>query len=224
MVSVHYHVLRAVFPTGALFHLQYRTHYLFSSSSKLWFYPSFQCSFSWRTDDEERGCGEQGGWTGCLQGDFTVGFDFVWGMGQGLFQDKESPSTACTSTHFLQESCGLCMQLCWGWGVGVWWTDQHDPIPGSRCDCEHLLELFSLEINLQCDPWSVRGSKTPREDDLQRAQPLSASKLHTVLSIDKGLSKIYNLTKSGWNLVGMDELIHLTKAILPWSPKSNLLL
>lgn len=40
-------------------------------------------------------------------GDFTVGFDYVWGMGQDLFQDKESPSSACTSAHFLQERCAL---------------------------------------------------------------------------------------------------------------------
>lgn len=41
MASVHYDILSTVFLTAALFHLQHRTHYLFSSSSKLWFYPHF---------------------------------------------------------------------------------------------------------------------------------------------------------------------------------------
>lgn len=50
------------------------------------------------------------------------------------------------------------------------------------------------------------------------------SKLHTALSTHKDLLKIYSLTKFVWNLVAMNECIHLTKAILPWSPKSGLLL
>lgn len=46
-------------------------------------------------------------------------------------------------------------------------TNSHDHSPGSGLDCESLLKLLSFEINLQCDPWSARASKTPREDDLQ---------------------------------------------------------
>lgn len=102
--------------------------------------------------------------------------------------------------------------------------DSHDLTPGSGWDCERLLKLFSFEIHLQCDPWSVKNSKTPREDATQRAQPLSVSKLHTELSIHKDLLKIYNLTKFVWNLVAMNECTHLTKDILPWSTKSHLLL
>lgn len=77
---------------------------------------------------------------------------------------------------------------------------------------------------MQCTLWSVRGSKTPREDDLQREQWLNVSKSHTGLSIHKDFLKIYDLVKPSWNLIGMDEHIHFKKAILPWSPKSNLLL
>lgn len=148
----------------------------------------------------------------------------VWGFlggGVGFIPGQEIcfPSMHNT-TLFMREMQAVCAAVLRQWCM----TDSHDHTPGSGWDCEHLLKLLSFEINLQCDPWSVRGSKTSSKDDLQRAQLLSVSKLHTVLSIHKERLKIYNLTMFVWNLVGMNECIHFTKAIPPWSPKSGLLL
>lgn len=124
------------------------------------------------------------------------------------------------STLFVGEMQAVCASVLREWCM----TESHDNNPGPGWDCEHLLKFLSFEINLQGDPWSVRASKAAREDDLQKVQPLSVSKLHTVLSIHIDLLKIYNLAKFVWNLVAMNECIHLTKAILPWSPRSGLLL
>lgn len=157
----------------------------------------------------------EGGW-----GDFTVGFGVLCRVGWDLFQHKKFAFPACSTTLFMGEMQAVCATVLREWCM----TDSHDLTPGSGWECEYLLKLFSFEINLQCDQWSARASKTPREDGPQRAQPLSVSKLHTELSIHKDLLKIDNLTKFVWNLVAMNGCIHLTKAILPWSPKSHLLL
>lgn len=69
-----------------------------------------------------------------------------------------------------------------------------------------------------------KGLKVAQRRGSAESSAISVSKLHTALSIHKDLLKIYNLSKSGCNLVGMGERFYLTKALLPWSPKSNLFL
>lgn len=153
-------------------------------------------------------------------GDFTVGFGVSVGWA-GIYFSTRNLLFQHAQHHTFYGRDASCVCNC---AEGVMYDRQPWPHSWIWLGMWVLLKLFSLEINLQCDPWSVRASKTPREDDPQRAQPLSVSKLHTELSTLKDLLQIYNLTKFVRNLVAVNEGIHLTKAILPWSPKSHLLL
>lgn len=172
MASVHCDILSTVFLTAALFHLQHRTHYLFSSSSKLWFYPHFRVPSHEGLMVREGAVGSrEEGWA--VHGEISQ-----WGLimcgewGKIYFRTRNPlPQHAQAHTFYERDVRSLCNCA----GSRGCMMDRWTP-PHSYCDCEHLLKLLSLDINLQCDPWAARGSKTPREDDLRRPELFSVSK------------------------------------------------
>lgn len=168
--------------TAALFHLSYRTCYLCNSSSELCFCLPFQSFLSWKTDVEGRGCREQGGWLVR----FHSGVWSFLGGGLGFISAQEICFPGMLNTILLMgETWAVCAAVLSKWCM----TDSHDHSPGSGLDCENLLKLLSFEINLQCDPWSVRPQRHP-EKMISRAQPLCERVAHSAQHTQRSLKDL----------------------------------